>query len=211
MPERNHVKIQNLLQQAARQTETPTEEASSTTDASLVCASESEAEKRFGHFREKLCRIDRWNASSLISSFELFNENGRPQPKKTAAVGDFIKITLPGSGKNDWVRIIEIHETPDECVLTVRPSSDPTDSPDKANVSHFFTDDSTNNFCLQKVGKKLNFYVIGLSEKTNTEKTENVLETIRNVATANLGRYLGIQKTQWKTFCESFLELDRKN
>jgi hypothetical protein len=45
-----------------------------------------------------------------------------------------------------------------------------------------------------------------LNEKTNADETEGVIETARNFATANLGRYLGIQKTQWKTFCENFIE-----
>jgi hypothetical protein len=46
-----------------------------------------------------------------------------------------------------------------------------------------------------------------LNEKTNIEETSGVLETIRNYATANLGCLLGIQKTQWETFCKNFLEI----
>ena len=197
-------KIQSLLNRAARQDDS----LSSVTDATRVCLNAERARELFSYFREKLRQIEYWNASSTISSFELFDENGDAQPKKIAAIGDFIKITLPGSGKNDWVRITEIHDARNECVITVRPSSDPTDKWEKTSVSHFFTDDSTNNFCLQKTGEKLKFYIIGLSEKTNTEETSGLIETVRNVAAAHLGRYLGIQKTQWKTFCENFLEPD---
>jgi hypothetical protein len=48
-------------------------------------------------------------------------------------------------------------------------------------------------------------YVIGLNEITNTEKTGGLLESARNLATANLGHYLGVQKAAWTKFCENFL------
>jgi hypothetical protein len=129
--------------------------------------------------------------------------------EKIPAVGDFIRISLPGSGKNDWVKIVEIHDAADEIVLTVQPSSNPTDKEDNSTTSHFFTNDSTNNFCLQKNGIKLNFYVIGLGEKSNTEDTSGIVETVRNFATANIGHYLGIQKAQWQNFCDNFVEIEK--
>src|SRR6476469_1566783 len=43
--------------------------------------------------------------------------------------------------------------------------------PDKNVTSHFFTSDATNNFCLEKRDAVVSFYVIGLSEKTNTDET----------------------------------------
>jgi hypothetical protein len=94
-------------------------------------------------------------------------------------------------------------------VLTVKPSFDPTEkAADKESTSHFFTNEATNNFCLQRDEKSILFYVIGLHEKTNLGETENALETARNAAVANLGYYLGIQKAEWKTFCRNFLEID---
>jgi hypothetical protein len=211
MPETTNGKIQILLEKAARQNESPTPDASSTASATRICPSESEAEELFSQFHQKLFHISQWNNESVISSFELFDEKGISQPEKRAVLGDFIKITLPGSGKSDWVKIIEVDETPNEVIVSVRPSLDPTDETKEKTVSHFFTADATNNFCLQRIKEKLNFYVIGLSEKTNTAETDGVLETARNLATANLGRYLGIQKTQWETFCENFLEKKTDN
>lgn len=210
MSEESTGKIQNLLQQAARQTESPTPEASSVASATRNFSSEAEAEQAFSHLREQLFRIEGWNKESEISSFALFDQNGNSQSEKLAAVGDFIKITLPGSGKDDWVKIIEIHETADEIVLSVQPSENPTDKGSEQTTSHFFTADSTNNFCLQRINTKLNFYVVGLNEKSNTEETGGVLETVRNVAAANAGHYLGIQKAQWKTFCENFIAAEKQ-
>lgn len=199
-------KTQILLKNAARQNDSPTSADSSVASAARDFSSESEAKRKFSHFHKKLLSIEHWNASSGISSFELFGENGNAQPKKPTA-GDFIKVSLPGSGKDDWVKIIEIYESPDEVILTVQPSHDPTDERNEQTTSHFFTSDSTNNFCLRRQASTISFHVIGLDEKINTEETSGVLETVRNYATANLGCLLGIQKTQWETFCKNFLEM----
>ncbi len=201
-------KTQVFLGKAARQNDSPTQDDSSIAKATRVFPSAAEAEKAFSFLRKRLFHIEHWNACSEISSFALFGHNGnRQQDKLAAAVGDFIKITLPGSGKDDWVDIIQIYETPDEVILTLKPSHDPTDKDNKDSTSHFFTGDSTNNFCLQRKDAKINFYVIGLNEKTNTEDTSGILETARNFATANIGCLLGIQKAQWETFCKNFLEV----
>lgn len=208
MAKTSNGKIQNLLEQAAAQAESDAPETSSVSSAARAFQTEAEAEKSFSHLHEKLFRINRWNSESGISSFALYNENGEEQPDKRAVIGDFIKITLPGSGKDDWVKIIAVDSTPNEIVLSVRPSYNPTGKEaDKKTVSHFFTDDSTNNFCLQREDAKLSFYVIGLSEKSNTSETGGVLETVRNFATANAGHYLGIQKAQWQIFCDNFLKV----
>jgi len=202
-------KIQNLLEQAAAQAESSTAEVSSVTNATRNCSSETEAKNVFQRLIQKLFNIEQWNAESNLSSFALFDENGFAKMEKIAAVGDFIRITLPGSGKNDWVKIVEIHDAADEIVLTVQPSPNPTDKEDNSTTSHFFTNDSTNNFCLQKNGIKLNFYVIGLGEKSNTEDTSGIVETVRNFATANIGHFLGIQKAQWQNFCDNFVEIEK--
>ncbi len=202
-------KIQTLLEQAARQNDSATPDDSSVVKAARVFSTAVEAEKAFSFFRKRLLQIEHWNRFSEISSFQLYDKNGNAEPDRLAAVGDFIKVTLPGSGKDDWIKIIEINELPNEVVLTVQPSEDPTDEANKQTTSHFFISDSTNNFCLQRKEGKIKFYVIGLNEQTNTEDTSGVLETIRNVATANLGCFLGIQKTQWETFCKNFLESEK--
>ncbi len=202
-------KIQNLLEQAAAQAESSTAEVSSVTNATRNCSSETEAKNVFQRLIQKLFNIEQWNAESNLSSFALFDENGFAKMEKIPAVGDFIRISLPGSGKDDWVKIVEIHDAADEIVLTVQPSLNPTDKEDNSTTSHFFTNDSTNNFCLQKKGIELNFYVIGLGEKSNIKDTSGIVETVRNFATANIGHFLGIQKAQWQNFCDNFVEIEK--
>lgn len=200
-------KIQTLLDEAARQAESPAEETSSVAAAARNFPNEAEAGISFSQLCKKLFRIEEWNSESGFSSFELFDKNGNSQPARVAADGDFIKITMPGSGKDDWVKIIEIYKTEDEAILTVQPARDPTEAKEAAKkiTSHFFTGDSTNNFCLEKKNALIIFYVVGLNERTNTAETGGVLETVRNFATANIGSFLGIQKAQWQTFCENFI------
>lgn len=199
-------KIQDLLKQAESQAE-KTPQQSSVTCVKRDFSIDSEAKDFFDKLRQKLLRIKDWNPKSGLSSYELFDESGSLSHRKQAITGDFIRLTLHGSGKNDWVKIIDIRDAPSEIVLTVKPFFDPTaDEPDKKVTSHFFTSEATNNFCLERKEKAINFCVIGLNEKTNTEETKGISETIRNFATANIGSYFGIQKAEWKTFCENFLE-----
>lgn len=200
-------KIQQLLKEAARQARSSETGESSTATASRAFSDVSDAEKLFDDLRQKLFRVRNWNAESAMMGFELFDENGNICDRESAVVGDFIRLSMVGGGKYDWVKIIEIMDEANEAVVTVKPSYNPIENePDRNKTSHFFTDDSTNNFCLERNDGSVNFYVIGLSEKTNTDETENFIETIRNVAVANIGSYFGIQKAEWKTFCENFLK-----
>lgn len=203
-------KIQSLLEKAESQKHSSEDGASTVTTASRDFAEFSAAENSFVRLKEKLFQIRKWNAESGLTSFELFDENGNLCARETAVVGDFVRISLAGSGKNDWVKIADISENSNQAVVTVKPSADPTEkATDEATISHFYTDESSNNFCLEKNEKTINFYVIGLSEKTNFAETKNFIETIRNVATSNVGYYLGIQKAEWKLFCENFLEIKK--
>jgi hypothetical protein len=202
-------KIPILLAEAERQSQSPDPEKSSLARATRQFTDASAAEENFKRLKEKLFRIEKWNSESGVSHFELYDDSGKKIKNQPAAVNDFIKITLPGSGKNDWVKIIEIHEAPGEAILTVQPTYDPTaEKPDETVTSHFFTADARNNFCLERDRETLNFYVIGLSEMSNTGDTNNILESARNFAAANLGHYLGAQTVEWTVFCQNFLETE---
>lgn len=199
-------KIENLLKEA----ETSREGKSSVTSARRDFASAENAAEAFASFRRKLYDINNWETESGVSAFQLFNEDGNPLKTQKAQKGNFVRITLPGSGKDDWVKIVRITDASNEVVITVQPTYNPTGRDvDKDTTSHFFTDDSRNNFCLQKDDKSLAVYVIGLYEKPNVSETDSLIETARNVATAGFG-WLGFQKIEWKTFCENFLGVEEK-
>ena len=194
------MKIDKLLKQAE---ENRNENSISSADEEFE--TERDAQKVFDWLKTKILIIDEWNLHALMSSYELFDESGKTAGDKIE-IGKFIRIKIAASGKPDWVRVVDILENENEFIITVKPTFDPTgDTNDKKTISHFFTDESTNNFCIYKKDKTVAFYVIGLNEKANTSETGGALETIRNIA-VNAGTYLGTQKSEWEIFCHHFLE-----
>lgn len=194
-------KVDDLLAQAARD-----EEHSSIASAEKTFADEAEAAKVFALLKTKLENVREWNSHALLSTFKLFDENGRELQTEKIADGQFLRISLTGTMKYDWVRVVDIDERADEFIIRVSPTFDPTDEEaDKSVTSHFFTDESVNNFCLVRKAKTVALYVIGLNEKLNARETGGTLETIRNAA-VNLGSYLGVQRGEWEKFCHHFME-----
>lgn len=193
-------KTSNCLKKAKSE-----ENESSITSAKKTLLSEAEAGGAFSILKTKILSIQQWNEHGSLSTYELFDEAGNSLKTDEIFPGVFIRIWLKGSGKYDWVKVIDIFEAEDEFVITVQPTYDPTEeNPDKNLTSHFFTSELTNNFCIVRNFKTVTFYVVGLDEKLNTNKTENTLETVRNIG-AKLGSYLGIQKGEWERFSEGFI------
>jgi len=200
-------KIQELLKQARSSTEGDT----SANFAKRIFSSGAECSDFFRETKNRLLLTEEWNKNSTSSSYKLFDNNGNEIDGEPISVGSFIRITLHGSGKHDWVEVVSIYEPPAEFVITVKPTFDPIeDPPNKTVISHFFIPEARNNFCLQKNARVLTFYVIGIGEKQNTARTVGIVEMIRNSATANLGYYLGIQKAAWTEFCTNFLKTDKE-
>lgn len=166
---------------------------------------ERDAAAYLDDLKKRLIDIKKWNQHAGLSTYELFDQNGAPV-ERPIAPGLFMRITLTGSGKADWVKIENVFESPYEIVIRVKPTYDPTeDSRQTGKTSHFFTAAATNNFCAFREGNKVSLYVIGLNETLNSGHTSGLIETARNTMVANLGYYLGIQKAEWTKFCESFL------
>lgn len=199
-------KIAELLKKAEAQKNSDDENKSSITSAEREFSGAGEAERAFEKFKQKLYHVNRWQQDSGVSYFQLFDENGSELKAARAETGKFIRIDLPGSGKSDWVKIIDIYDSATESVVSVQPTFDPTaKDQDKEKTSHFFKSKAVNNFCLQRDGEKLIFYVIGFNEAANTDETGGIIESVRNFATAHFG-WLGFQKIEWQTFCENFLK-----
>ena len=199
--------IEELLR-AANSTDEPV---TSVNSARRTFADEGEAREFFLDVCRRLLDIREWDASSSPSSYALFDERGEQVEAKPVNVDDFIRITIHASGKYDWVRVVKIVQEPDEMVITVAPTYDPTASPiEKDVISHFFHSEARNNFCVQLDGAVVSVYVIGLNERQNVRETGGILETVRNSATANFGYYSGVQKGTWIEFCKNFLKSDQE-
>lgn len=195
-------KIEKLLNRAKLN-----ENESSISFAEKTFSGEHAAKAAFANVKNRLHDIAEWNKCGLLSSYEIFHENGEPVSDHKLFVSVFLRISLKGSLKYDWVRVIEIDDASEnEFVITVKPIFDPTaDAPDKTIVSHFFTDAATNNFCLRRRNETLALCVIGLDEHQNAAETGSAFETVRNAA-VNFASYLGIQTGEWTKFCRHFIE-----
>jgi len=194
--------IETLLKQA-NSVENGT---TSVNSARKAFASAVESGAFFGQVRRNLLDIQKWSANSSSSSYALFDKKGA-EKNGLIEKGDFIRITVHGSGKNDWVNVIHIADSADEVIITVSPSFDPTEKPQRSEViSHFFDGAAQNNFCLQRIDRTVAIYVIGLNERQNVSETAGLIESARNAAIANLGYYSGLQKAVWNEFCTNFLE-----
>ena len=200
-------RTQEILQQA---------ENSATGESSISCSERifsdtAAASDFFVRLKRNLLDVSHWNHRSGLSSYRLFDGSGQSTSDQTIKLDAFIKITLTGSGKSDWVRITDIYNAENEFVITVSPTYDPTAEPQQTGkTSHFFWNKSTNNFCAFQEGEKVSLYVIGLNEKLNSDHTSGLIETVRNTAVADLGHFLGIQKAEWTKFCKSFLFEDEE-
>lgn len=194
--------IEALLKAANSSPETDT----SVNSAKRFFEDVGEAERFFREARSRLFRIDQWKQLSSATDYDLYRDDGTQANDEPISIGLFIRISLYGGGKYDWVRVTSITDEPEEVVITVKPSFDPTAPSDEQNsISHFFGPEATNNFCLQHHESTVSLYVIGLNEHTNTKFADGLIETARNMAVANVGYYSGLQKAIWKEFCSNFL------
>lgn len=172
---------------------------------------ENEAKHFFAKARSRLLNINQWMHYSGKGSgkFTLTDDQGRPidsDPEK----GNFIKIELPapenktGDGY-EWVRIESIddesdHET-DRCILKVRPSANPMKTDNY--TAHFYTDDATSTFVVERKGNRLKAAEYGRNEQANTH-VSSITDKIRNIIVA-IGARLGLAHIQWLRLMKGIL------
>lgn len=193
--------VKNLLEQAKSD-----QSHSSVSQAETSFSNQTDASKAFEKYKKNLLNINCWNEAGNLSGYQLFNQDGEVVPTGKIAENLLIRISLEGMGKYDWVKVIEISDNENETILTTQPTFDPAEKGAKT-VSHFFTAEARNNFCLQLNNRNINFYIIGLKEKQNVAQTNDFVEALRNWVAANVGSYLNLQKGEWKTFADNFLQL----
>lgn len=195
--------IQMLLEQASIN-----ENNSSVSKSETHFSNQEEIRQRFTEYKKCLLDLTCWNKAGNLSSYQHFKENGEKTDDKISE-NSLIRISLKGTGKYNWVKVVGLTDNEDEFILTFQPTYDPTAENPKI-VSHFFTAEARNNFCLQLKDTKIVFYIIGLNEKQNLAPTSDFVEAIRNWVTANVGSYLGLQREEWTTFAQNFLQLIKK-
>jgi hypothetical protein len=183
-------------------------------DHIVEAADENDARKLFMIARNRLVNVNHWReyAGPLSATFRLTDANGH-EVDRTAENGDHLKIDLPapgpaGGGGFDWVRIEAIEDRSnadgrDEYIaIRVRPTSDPQKKTD--GIAHFFTDEATSSFVLERNGSKVKAAVFGRNESPNTQ-TSNVIDKVRN-AVVGTTAIAGFASVQWKNLIKGFIE-----
>ena len=184
-------------------------------DHTVTALDDNDARKLFMIARNRLVDVNHWHeyAGPVTSTFRLTDPNGI-EVNRTAEKGDHFKIDLPAPGPAengfDWVRVeaIEDHSSPDGpgeiFAMRVRPVPDPTEKGE--NVSHFFKDNATSSFIVERKGRVVTAAVFGRNEIPNTE-TSNVIDKVRN-AIIGVGAILGFANVQWKNLVKGLLSAD---
>jgi hypothetical protein len=158
--------------------------------------------------------VNHWHeyAAPITAIFRLTDSNG-DQVNRLAKIGDYIKIDLPAPGhlhgsEYDWVHIETIEEKngskgfSDSIVMRVRPSANPKEKGE--NVAHFFKEDATSSFILERKNNQVKAAVYGRNEILNTE-TPNIIDKVRN-AVVGVSAILGFSNIQWKNLVKGLIE-----
>ncbi|HEY0057857.1 MAG TPA: hypothetical protein VGB56_01915 [Flavisolibacter sp.] len=189
--------------------------AESNTEARKVYPTVDEARRAFTRTKERLQTPNQWQqyAGSATAKFILCDSTGA-EVERAPEVGDHFKIDIPGPGPLtgdgfDWVKIEAIEEEGDgeeeRAAIRVRPATNPQNQ--QSDVAHFFSDEATSNFIVQRRGLEVIAAVLGRNEKPNTG-AEKIIDKARNTAVAT-GAVTAFSKLQWKSLVNGLLGDDK--
>jgi hypothetical protein len=187
--------------------------AMSVTRYSIKLASKAAAESLFERARRNLLNVNDWHtiAGPHSAVFEIIDERGE---KITGDVkkGNYLRINIPaipgspaGNGA-DWVKVERINEQVNlnyqSIAISVRPAPSPIDN--ETEVAHFFADEATSTFSIERRDRVVVASVNGRNETPNTE-TKTIRARIRNFFVA-IGAMLGLNKPQWKSLVKGLIK-----
>ena len=170
-----------------------------------------QAKSYFGQAKEKLYDIAHWDnfSEGMSASFALTDSNGVIK-NGLPAVGDHIRINLPGPGSSagrgyDWVRIEIVEEISEPdwefCIIKVRPSEDPAK---KEGTAHFFKSQATSSFIIKREGILLAVEIHGRNEKLNMGSSW-LTDKIRNLVVGTAATS-GFAKIQWQKLAKGLMD-----
>jgi hypothetical protein len=180
--------------------------------AAEAFASAEEAKAFFSIVKDRLLHPQKWHevAGAGSAEFQLIDPGGQAVTR-TAAVGDYFKIDIPGPGSSagdgyDWVRVEDVKEVsqPDvESVgLRVRPSTNPFNKDE--SIAHFYSEESTSTFIVTREGNKITATIYDRNTKPNIN-AGTIMDKVRDVA-AGIGAIIGGSKLQWKGLAKGLVK-----
>jgi len=169
-------------------------------------ADEPAATRAFDQSVLKLLHVDGWSGlSSVTADFRLHDQQGEPKPNDQPVVGDFILIKLPGPMPENWVRVTHIGITPTRVEFTVKPSHDPRSAPTEV-IDHFFDQQASSTFRVERTGNQVSAWEIGSNESINNQQPQAGDRAAVNTFIAE-GGWLFYQKIQWKALTDYLVHL----
>ena len=134
-------------------------------------SNETAAKEAFRTQSEALLRPGGWNDNTLgmtyadAPTWHLLNADGKEEKRnRRIQKGDVLRIDAPGP--DFFVKAERVHVGADNAQFTVVPCGDPN-AKDGAKTAHFFTDDSSRTFTLQRDGNEVRFVTEGNNERVN--------------------------------------------
>ena len=168
----------------------------------------------FTEVKDRLREVNRWKeyAGTISASFQIVDENGNEVQRK-AEKGDYLKIDIPGPGSQsgqgyDWVKIEEVESTvsPDSerFGFRVRPTENPQSMRD--DVAHFYSNQSTSSFIVERNGTRITASVHDRNTKPNAD-ADAPADKIRDVVVGTAG-VATFSKIQWQNLTDGLLRQD---
>jgi hypothetical protein len=124
--------------------------------------------------------------------------------------GDYFKIDIPGPGSDsgegyDWVQIEEVETTTsldgERFGFRVRPTDNPQNR--KEDVAHFYSEESTSSFIVERQNNKITASVHDRNTKPNTD-ADTVIDKIRDTIVGAAG-VASFSKIQWKKLTDGLV------
>jgi hypothetical protein len=173
---------------------------------------ENEAQAFFYEVKNRLQNVNQWKdyAGNLSATFHLVDTSGM-EVKRTVQKGDYFKIDIPGPGTTsgdgyDWVHVEEIENstTPDgeRFGFRVRPTDNPQSN--KQDVAHFYSEESTSSFIIERKGNKITASIHDRNTKPNAD-AESIADKIRDTVVGAAG-VAAFSKVQWKKLTDGLLK-----
>ncbi|AMM51824.1 hypothetical protein TH61_12435 [Rufibacter sp. DG15C] len=169
---------------------------------------EASAVQAFAESRQKLFNVEDWShMTGITSTFELYDAQGQRDPNKKPDLGDYIKIILPATTIENWVKVIEVVEEENLAKFVVQPSHNPlTPAEEPGKIEHFFTEEATSTFLVARQGTTLLACEIGKNEVANNQGEEAGDRPILNTVIST-GGWAGFQAIQWGNLTKFLVHL----
>lgn len=183
-------------------------------ESSIDAGTNEEALDTFKRAYKRMLNPAIWHklCGRVSAEFKLVGENV-DDPQRLAHEGDYFRIDIPGPGPAagdgyDWVKVESIvdHADPggpaENYGMRLRAASPPHKK--GTDTAHFFKEDATSSFIIQRTGNKVTASYHGRNEIPNSD-TSKTSDNIRNSIVA-MGAFAGLSELQWSAIIKGFLE-----